>query len=53
MVWYRTPATLTALVDTGVTRSPVMARVNRSWATVSCARTHRQVTGSIANTSRS
>ena len=51
--WNRTPATSTALVDTGVTRSPVMQRVNRSWTTVSWVRTQRQVTGSIANTSRS
>src|SRR6266508_2189460 len=46
-----TPATSIDLVDTAVSRSPVTHREYRSIATVSSACTHRQVTGSIANTS--
>jgi len=46
-----TSAASTDLVDTGESRSPVTARESRSIAIVSSQRTHRNVTGSIANTS--
>ncbi len=46
-----TAAASTALVETGVSRSPVTHRSYTSIATVSSACTQRSVTGSIANTS--
>lgn len=49
--WNSTFATSWDFVDTGCSRSPTMHRSNRSIATVSSTGTHRNVTGSIANTS--
>ena len=49
--WNSTFATSWDFVDTGCNRRPTMHRSNRSIATVSSTGTHRNVTGSIANTS--
>ena len=46
-----TSAASTALVDIAESRSPQMARENRSMAIVSSRRTQRRVSGSMANTS--
>ena len=46
-----TSAASTDLVDTGASRSPTITREYRSIAMVNSTRTHRSVTGSIANTS--